>query len=64
MGNVEEIEEKLSSKLSVIALETSSLQEEKVRRLFGRVHLTSEWISINTDYRFICPRRLTTWAAK
>ena len=41
MGNVEEIEEKLSSKLSVIALETSSLQEEKVRRLFERVHLTS-----------------------
>ena len=41
MGNVEEIEEKLSSKLSVIALETRSLQEEKVRRLFERVYLTS-----------------------
>ena len=40
MGNVEEIEEKLSSKLSVIALETRSLQEEKVRRLFERVHLS------------------------
>ena len=46
MGNVEEIEEKLSSKLSVIALETRSLQEEKVRRLFERVHLKLNFVMV------------------